>query len=208
MTVKTPAFVLLALLLLCLPALATNTSSSSNNGLTRSLPPLSDTLTSAAASSSNSASKLAFAPNSSLDSLIGYAKKYLGVRYRLGGQSRSGFDCSGFTSYVFSKFGFKLPPTVPGQVAKGKPVAKSQLRKGDLIFFKGRNLRSRAFGHVGIVVSEAGEKIRFIHASVYRGITIDSIESTYYKPRYLGAIRLMEDRNPLDYFRASFFSLL
>ncbi|MCU0354430.1 MAG: C40 family peptidase [Cytophagales bacterium] len=131
-----------------------------------------------------------------LDNLVTYAKNYLGVPYRSGGRSEKGFDCSGFTSYVFSQFGFSLPRTSYGQAVAGKAVNTDEIRKGDLIFFKGRNAKSRVVGHVGIVISDKGEKIRFIHASVNRGISIETIDSKYYKPRFVKSVRLLDTSLP------------
>ncbi len=130
-----------------------------------------------------------------LDSLIRYAKHHLGIRYRSGGRSATGFDCSGFTSHVFSRFGFEIPRSSAAQATVGEPVRMGEMQKGDLIFFKGRNRHSRYVGHVGIVISEKGEKTRFIHASCSQGISIATTDSLYYKTRLLKVKRLIE--NPL-----------
>lgn len=127
-----------------------------------------------------------------LDSLIRYAKHHLGIRYRAGGSSAKGFDCSGFTSHVFSRFGFRIPNSSAAQATVGEPVEKGDVQKGDLIFFKGRNRRSRYVGHVGIVISEKGEKTRFIHASCSQGISINTIDSSYYRTRLLKVKRLID----------------
>ncbi|MDJ1503245.1 C40 family peptidase [Xanthocytophaga agilis] len=132
-----------------------------------------------------------------LDSLISYAKNYLGVPYRSGGHSAKGFDCSGFTSHVFSRFGFSLPRTSYGQATVGKKVETAEMQKGDLIFFKGRNRKSKVIGHVGIVISAKGEKIQFIHASVNNGISIETIDSKYYNPRFVKSIRLIDSELPI-----------
>jgi len=137
------------------------------------------------------------APNQSvLENLISYAKNYLGVPYRSGGRSGKGFDCSGFTSYIFSRFGFNLPRSSHAQATIGKTVRTTEMRKGDLIFFKGRNRRSRMIGHVGIVVSTDGKKVKFIHASCNRGISIETTESAYYRQRFVKSVRLIN--NPLS----------
>lgn len=136
-------------------------------------------------------------PHLILDSLISCAKNYLGVPYRSGGYSSKGFDCSGFTSFVFSHFGFRLPRTSYGQATVGKTVTANEVQKGDLIFFKGRNSRSKSIGHVGIVISDKGEKIKFIHASVNNGISIETIDSKYYRPRFVKSVRLVDSLLPL-----------
>lgn len=126
------------------------------------------------------------------DSLIHYAKRFLGIRYQSGGRSKRGFDCSGFTSFIYSKFGLSLPHSSASQSKVGQPVSKAEVQKGDLIFFKGSNVRSKQVGHVGIVVSNNDGKIRFIHASRHRGVTIDAIDSSYYRNRYIAIKRVAE----------------
>ncbi len=131
------------------------------------------------------------------DNLIGFAKEHLGIRYRYGGITRKGFDCSGFTHYIFSHFGFQIPHSSASQAHFGEVIEKSNIEKGDLIFFKGRNSRSKSIGHVGIVISEKGEPIRFIHASSNQGITIETIQSRYYSIRFLKSIRLIDRTLPV-----------
>jgi murein DD-endopeptidase / murein LD-carboxypeptidase len=133
----------------------------------------------------NTSKKQSFA-----DSLIRYAKRYLGTRYQSGGYSSKGFDCSGFTAYVFSQFGLKLPHSSRSQATLSKPVDRSKVQKGDLIFFKSQHAHRPSVGHVGIVISNPGEKIFFIHASLHKGITVDAMDSAYYKSRYLAVGRL------------------
>lgn len=126
------------------------------------------------------------------DSLINYAYTFLGDRYRRGGTSARGFDCSGYTMTVFKKFGIKLPHTSAGQGLVGYEVNKSNIRKGDLVLFRGRNRRSRRIGHVGIVISEKGAPVRFIHSSTSEGVRIDRLDFEYYKKRFVKAVRIPE----------------
>lgn len=125
------------------------------------------------------------------DEVLAYAKTFLGVPYRRGGAGESGFDCSGFTSTIYSKFGFFLPRTSNGQAAFGLEIGLQEVSEGDLLFFKGRNKRSARVGHVGIVASINDDEIRFIHASVNNGISIDSINSDYYSSRFIVAKRII-----------------
>jgi cell wall-associated NlpC family hydrolase len=126
------------------------------------------------------------------DSLVKIAYGYLGNRYRRGGTGAKGFDCSGYTMTVFARLNIKLPHTSAGQGLVGVDVSRANIQKGDLIFFRGANRRSRRIGHVGIVISEKGEPVRFIHSSTSEGVRIDRLEFTYYKNRYVKTVRIPE----------------
>ncbi len=116
------------------------------------------------------------------------AYAYRGTRYRRGGMSSRGFDCSGFVKYVYEKQGIKLPRTSYDMYRVGKPVAKSDLREGDLVFFA--NTYRRGISHVGMYVG-GGE---FIHASTTRGgVRVDKLDSAYFRAKYAGARRVKED---------------
>ncbi len=125
--------------------------------------------------------------------LLNYAYTFLGTKYRIGSSSPKGFDCSGFTSYVFKQFGYDLNRTSGMQVSNGVPVAKNELRPGDLVFFNGRAVGKR-IGHVGIVteVKDDGQ-FEFIHSCNSKGVTVSSSEETYYKRRYVKASRVIYD---------------
>ncbi len=116
--------------------------------------------------------------------LISTAKTLLGVRYKWGGTSRGGVDCSGFTTYVFAKSGIHLPRTSIEQSKIGLRVDKADLQAGDLLFFKtGRS--SRRINHVGMYVGGGN----FIHASSHRHqVVVTSLSE--YSSAYAGARRL------------------
>ncbi|MCC6444858.1 MAG: C40 family peptidase [Armatimonadetes bacterium] len=118
-------------------------------------------------------------------SVVGTAYAYQGMPYRRGGTtSRSGFDCSGFTRYIYRKSGVNLPHSSRSQYGVGRPVSKSGLQKGDLVFFR---TTRRGISHVGIYAGNG----KFIHASNHsRGVTVDSLGSAYYSKRYVGAKRV------------------
>jgi len=138
-----------------------------------------------------------------IDSIICFAEKHLGIRYRAGGKTKSGFDCSGFIFYVFSKFGMNLPNGARNQALKGMPLEVKDIKKGDLVFFKGRNSRDPHIGHVGLVVEKNDSAIRFIHASTRKGVTYDFTYSDYYRIRFIGAKRLLGE-NIIDSIWADF----
>lgn len=124
--------------------------------------------------------------------MISYAKKFIGTRYVRGGKSPKGFDCSGFTSYVFKQFGYSLSASSAAQYTQGDKIERDEVMTGDLLFFTGRNSRSGRVGHVGIAIDnnpETGE-ITFIHAAISGGIRIDRISAPYYASRFIGAKRV------------------
>ncbi len=132
------------------------------------------------------------AGNVTSDDIIREAKKYIGHPYRRGSSSPRGFDCSGFTSYVFRQFGIKLGRSSRDQIHDGTAVKKNDLKKGDLVFFTGSR-HTHTIGHVGIVTEVMSDgDFRFIHAA-RKGIVIDSFKSSaYYTKRYVGARRIVE----------------
>ena len=122
--------------------------------------------------------------------IIDTAKKYLGVRYVYGGSTPRGFDCSGFTQYVFRQCGISIPRTASTQWNSGlgnRVTNRSNLQPGDLVFFNDprRNL-GRACSHVGIYIGDG----RFIHASSSSGVKISSLSETYYNRYYKGGLHI------------------
>lgn len=114
------------------------------------------------------------------ESVVSYAKEYLGCNYVYGGTSPSGFDCSGFTQYVYSNFGVSLNRTAASQYSNGTSV--TDLQAGDLVYFGKSGIY-----HVGIYIGGGS----FIHAAnKERGVTIDTLTSGYYKTNYVGARRI------------------
>lgn len=124
--------------------------------------------------------------------LVDVAESRLGARYRAGASGPNSFDCSGFTSYVFSKVGISLKRSSRDQFTQGKSVDRRNLKVGDLVFFSGSAASSR-IGHVGMVVSvdSKNKDFRFIHASPKGGIRVDDfVGQPYYVRRYKGARRV------------------
>ncbi len=131
------------------------------------------------------------------DSIINFGKTYLNTPYRYGSAGDSSFDCSGFTSYVYRNFGYNLSRSSSEQAEQFASVPRSQLKKGDLVFFSGRK-RSKRVGHVGIVVGTNGDgNFDFIHASVQSGVIISNSDEAYYQRRFIKANRVVFDNNML-----------
>ena len=118
--------------------------------------------------------------SASASSVVSYAKQFLGCKYVYGGTSPSGFDCSGFTQYVYKHFGVNLNRTAAAQYSNGKSV--TNLQAGDLVMF-GKS----GINHVGIYIGGN----TFIHAAnPSKGVRTDSMSTGYYKTNYVGARRI------------------
>jgi len=117
--------------------------------------------------------------------VIAKAAQYLGTPYRYGGAAPGGFDCSGFTSYIFKQFGISLNRTAAGQYSQGSTVSKANLIAGDLVFFN----TSGGISHVGIYTGNG----KFIHSSSPRsgGVIYSALSESYYASRYVGARRVI-----------------
>lgn len=145
----------------------------------------SSTKTTTNTASQKATTETATVPSSSNgSSIVAIAKKYLGYNYTYGGSSPStGFDCSGFTSYVFKQHGISLNRTAAGQYSNGVAVSRANLQPGDLVMF-GKS----GINHVAIYIG--GGKI--IHASTpSTGVRIDSLSTGYYNNNYVGARRVL-----------------
>jgi peptidoglycan DL-endopeptidase CwlO len=119
------------------------------------------------------------APAAKFGGVVGIAMQYLGIPYVYGGSSPSGFDCSGFVMYVYSKVGVSLPHNAAAQYAYGTPVDRSQLQPGDLVFFNG-------LGHNGIYIGGGS----FIHSPHTGDVVKISSLSGWYDSTWVGARRL------------------
>lgn len=123
------------------------------------------------------------------DIVVEEAMRYLGTPYRWGGKTPKGFDCAGFTRYIYGKFEVQLPPSAGPQYRVGQKLKVSEIRKGDLVFYGGRG-SSKSIGHVGLVTSVDKNGFYFIHSATSTGITITHSNEAYYKKRYIGACRV------------------
>jgi len=123
------------------------------------------------------------ATGSKLESTV---EPLLGIKYRYGGSTTKGFDCSGFVRYVFGKLGIDLPRSSRELYKVGQKVSKDELRVGDLVFF---NTSGKDVSHVGIYMGDG----RFVHSSTSKGVTYTSMNDKYYAKRYVGARRILDD---------------
>jgi hypothetical protein len=112
--------------------------------------------------------------------------KLIGIKYRYGGMTTKGFDCSGFTTYVFNQVGVKLLRSSREQATMGKKVERNDLRPGDLVFF---NTFGKRISHAGIYLGDG----KFVHSSSKRGVRISSMSDRYYVKRYITARRVLSE---------------
>ena len=122
------------------------------------------------------------------------AEAFRGTPYVMGGSSRSGFDCSGFTRYIFGESaGVDLPRTAEEQYYTGKPIDKTDLKAGDLVFF--RDTYRHGISHVGMYIGDG----RFVHAcNPSKGVTVSSLSEQYYINHWAGARRVIHSRESTD----------
>lgn len=127
------------------------------------------------------------------ESLIDFAKSMLGIPYRYATSNpKVGFDCSGFVSYVFSNFGFKVPRSSREFSYAGKETSLENAKVGDVLIFTGSNSRIRRIGHVGIVYSIDENGIKFIHASSGKvhQVTITDFDG-HYRARFMKIVSII-----------------
>ena len=125
--------------------------------------------------------------------ILAQAQSLLGTRYRSGGNTPAGFDCSGFTSYVYGLNNINIGRSSRDQYAKNTPIKRREMQPGDLVFFSGSKIGS-GVGHVGIVteVNNGGDTFLFIHSSSRGGVVISRSTDEYYARRYIGVRRVMK----------------
>lgn len=122
--------------------------------------------------------------------LINAASEQLGARYRSGGTTSDGFDCSGLMFSTFKKFDITLPRSSVEMARIGRVLDEDDIRKGDLIFFKTNGRRT--INHVGMVTEVTDEEIKFIHSSTQKGVVISSTKEPYYGRTFAQANRILE----------------
>lgn len=124
------------------------------------------------------------------DELIRMASDNLGSRYRSGGTSKNGFDCSGLMYATFSSLDIKLPRSSHQMATIGTVVDPNQAQKGDLIFFKTRG--ANQINHVGMIVEVNDGEIKFIHSATHGGVIISSTKEKYYEKNFTQINRVLQ----------------
>ncbi|MBZ0327402.1 MAG: C40 family peptidase [Altibacter sp.] len=124
-----------------------------------------------------------------VDNLINDAKSFEGTRYKFGGTTEKGMDCSGLVYTVFKKQDILMPRISRDMATKGVSVSLKEVISGDLVFFK--TSKRNTINHVGLVVENKRGEIFFIHSTTSRGVIISSMEEAYWKKAFVEVRRII-----------------
>jgi cell wall-associated NlpC family hydrolase len=123
------------------------------------------------------------------DAVVETALTFTGVRYKYGGTTRKGMDCSGLLYTVFLENDIALPRTSDMLSEEGEKIKVNKVQKGDLLFFKTRRGKTK-INHVGLVVDVQDEEVKFIHSTTSRGVIVSSLREGYWNHAFVKATRL------------------
>ena len=137
-------------------------------------------------------SKEAKRPTSSkqIENIIKEAFRYEGTRYKYGGTTKSGMDCSGLVYVVFNENNVALPRVSRDMAKRGNRISLQKAKEGDLVFFQ-TNKNKKVINHVGLVTEVKGGIVKFIHSSTSRGVIVSSLDERYWKSTFVEARRII-----------------
>lgn len=124
------------------------------------------------------------------EDIIDYAEKFEGVRYKYGGTTKKGMDCSGLVTTAFNSEGISLPRSSSQIALSGDWIDLKEVQKGDLLFFA-TNKKSRAVNHVALVVDVNGDQVQFIHSTTSAGVITSYLEERYWYYAFVQARRIL-----------------
>ncbi|WP_299669278.1 C40 family peptidase [uncultured Polaribacter sp.] len=125
-----------------------------------------------------------------IDRVVANALKYKGVRYKFGGTTKKGMDCSGIVYVSFLEENVQLPRVSRNMAKRGTEIPLKKVKKGDLLFFK-TSKRGRGINHVGLIVSVKKGQIRFIHSTTSRGVITSLLSEKYWKNAFVKATKIL-----------------
>ncbi|UOB18719.1 C40 family peptidase [Abyssalbus ytuae] len=128
--------------------------------------------------------------NKNTSKIIQTALSYNGTKYRYGGTTKKGMDCSGLIYTSFTTHNVSLPRTSSMMSTQGKKIQIREAREGDLLFFR-TNKKKKGINHVGLIVATNGDDIKFIHATTSRGVIVSSIKEGYWNYAFVEARRVL-----------------
>jgi len=135
--------------------------------------------------------------NASPDQLLAYAQKLIGTPYHFASSSPGyGFDCSGFVGYVFRSFNFIVPRSSCEYINIGEKLSLPEAKPGDIILFTGTEHRSRRIGHIGIIMSNDEDGVKFIHSTSGKehGVTVSAMDERYQR-RFVRIVRVLKQND-------------
>jgi len=125
-----------------------------------------------------------------VNKIIAYAKTFEGTRYKFGGTTKRGMDCSGLVYTSFKNEDIALPRVSRDMAKQGKRISLRKAEEGDLLFFRTNKRRSR-INHVGLVVESRKGNIMFIHSTTSRGVIVSSLDENYWNNAFVEVRRIM-----------------
>tara|TARA_R110002051_G_scaffold70735_1_gene127311 strand:- start:5874 stop:6437 length:564 start_codon:yes stop_codon:yes gene_type:complete len=128
--------------------------------------------------------------NSKADAIVNTALEFSGTRYKFGGTTKKGMDCSGLVYVAFNEYNISLPRISYEMAEEGKNIKVKDVIKGDLLFFK-TSKKSKKINHVGLVVSVEDDEIKFIHSTTSRGVIVSSLKEGYWNYAFVKANRIL-----------------
>ncbi|NJB71890.1 cell wall-associated NlpC family hydrolase [Saonia flava] len=128
--------------------------------------------------------------NTKADNIISTALTFTGVKYRYGGTTRKGMDCSGLLYVAFNEHDVAIPRVSYVMANKGRQIKVKNVDKGDLLFFK-TSKKGKKINHVGLVVAVDGKDIKFIHSTTSRGVIVSSLREGYWNYAFVKATRVL-----------------
>jgi cell wall-associated NlpC family hydrolase len=124
------------------------------------------------------------------EQIINTALTFSGTRYKFGGTTNHGMDCSGLLYVAFGKHDIQLPRASYQMAEEGQKITLNDISKGDLLFF-GTSRRKNNINHVGLVVQVDGDDIKFIHSTSSRGVIVSSLNEGYWNYAFIKATRIL-----------------
>lgn len=128
-------------------------------------------------------------PKETKKGIIDFAKTFQGTKYKFGGMSEAGMDCSGLICTAFEKENISLPRISRDMATKGVLISLKDIEEGDLVFFK--TSRKNVISHVGLVVEAKRGEVKFIHSTTSAGVIISSLDETYWKKAFVEVRRVI-----------------
>ena len=127
---------------------------------------------------------------SKADKIVANAVVFKGTKYKFGGTTKKGMDCSGIVFVAYKKENIQLPRVSRDMAKKGNKISLKQAKKGDLLFFR-TNKSSKRINHVGLITSIKNKQIKFIHSTSSKGVIISSLSQKYWKNAFVKATRIL-----------------